>query len=114
MQKFARRTSLGDHVDAGAQLVASAALVGDSDDFVIWLQRGMDWRSSLDDFLAAQHGADAVRGAREATDAIRVDGAWQERLAAEIARVDALIEFLGSLAGTEPAAKPVGVRGENP
>ena len=119
MPKFARRTSCRDHVDAGAQLVRASALVGDSDDFVIWLQRAMEWRSGLDDHLAGRHGVDAVQKARDAADSIRAQGSWQERLAAEIARVDALNEFIESLAGTAGAgperhiAEPVGARGDN-
>ena len=106
MAESAHKTPLREHVEEGERLVASAALVGDSDDFVVWLQRCMEWRCAVDDFLAGEHGAGALHEVKVAADAIRLEGDWQERLAAEIARVDVTNDLLSRLASDHDGSGP--------
>jgi len=93
------KTVLADHLGRGEQLLVSASLVGDHDDFDVWHRKRKDWIRLISDVLASVYeGGGVVKEFQHAArPSPHVGGRWQEHLSVEIQGIRGAIETLSSL-----------------
>jgi hypothetical protein len=91
------KSILAGHVASGKQIVMSAAMVGDEDDFAIWSRRCENWTKLLRESLARIYGEESATTFHLATAASPHAKHWQKILAAELERIQTVVEMLVSL-----------------
>ncbi len=91
------RSILAKHVADGKQIVLSATMVGDQDDFAVWSRRCENWTIVVRDSLARIYGEEAATTFHRATAAAPTDNRWQTVLADELERMQTVVAMLISL-----------------
>jgi hypothetical protein len=88
---------LAEAVARGKQLVLSAALVGDRDDFDVWWRRSRDWTKHIGDSLAGIYGEESARTFLAALPPSPKPGSWQLTLGEETTRSEEVLGLLDAL-----------------
>ena len=96
------KRALGQSVAVGQQIILAAAMVGDGDDFAVWSQKCRDWTRLTGTSLAFVYGEEAAGTFQRATVVARPGGTWQQTLAAELERIQQVVEMLSSLSEEVP------------
>jgi hypothetical protein len=99
MQPTRMPTFLSPHIAAGKQIVISAAMVGDVDDFSIWTWRARHWTTDLAAALEQHYGGEAIHALRRATRApAHHSASWLVALGNEVERLQDTVAMLSDLA----------------
>ncbi len=103
MNRTEPHTILPSHIAAAKQIVVTAGLVGDQDDFGVWMRRCKEWTAGLAAALKYLYGDQATRTFRMALDAPQQHTSWQATLRAELDRLTDTIQMLDDLLQAEPS-----------
>jgi hypothetical protein len=88
---------LGERIVEGQQIIMSAAMIGDTDDFGVWSQRCRRWTRATGESLTAVYGEESASTFQRATAAAGATQPWHETLATEVERVQQVVGMLGTL-----------------
>lgn len=94
--------ALIEHLQRGEQLVGSASLVGDQDDFHIWRQKRNAWVRDAANALTTSHGDEHAEQLRAAARAAIPLSHWHAALDAEVEAARAAVEAVRSRVGLRP------------
>ena len=89
---------LAESIALGKQLVLSAALVGDREDFDVWWQRSRGWSADMGDSLARIYGDESARTFLQALPFAARWAVGRPALATETGRAEEILALLDTLA----------------
>jgi hypothetical protein len=95
-------TILPSHIAAAKQIIVTAGLVGDRDDFETWMWRCKEWTAGLAAALKYLYGDEATRTFQMALNAPERHTPWQASLRAELDRLTDTIQMLIDLLQAPP------------
>jgi hypothetical protein len=80
-------------------IIISAGMVGDRDDFSVWIWRAKNWTTDLAAALKQHYGAAAIHAFQRATRApAHHSASWQAALGNEVERLQDTVAMLSDLA----------------
>ena len=95
---------LADEIVTGRELILSAALVGDVDDFGVWKRRCAAWHDGLGATLTERYGSSAAAAVERATPRRASTPGWADEMRFELERLEQVIELLDALSREGRAA----------